>query len=99
MPDHPKARKVYFTAFAAGVLAAVGCNQSAVPPPADTPAPAVGVVHAQRKALKRVVEQPGTIQAYEEAQLFARVPGYVRLFHHSEGRIAHDIGQKIRGPK
>ena len=27
------------------------------------------------------MEQPGTIQAYEETQLFARVPGYVRLLH------------------
>jgi multidrug efflux pump subunit AcrA (membrane-fusion protein) len=45
-----------------------------------------------------VVEQPGTIQAYEETLLFARVPGYVRLFHDRDGRIIHDIGRRIHGP-
>jgi multidrug efflux pump subunit AcrA (membrane-fusion protein) len=38
-----------------------------------------------------VVEQPGTVMAYEETQLFARVPGYV-------GKVHFDIGQKVSGP-
>jgi multidrug efflux pump subunit AcrA (membrane-fusion protein) len=101
MRDHQAARKTWLVAVAAAMVAAVGCNQSAPPPgPAVSRAPAsVGVVHPQRKALKRVVEQPGTIQAYEETQLFARVPGYVRLFHESDGRITHDIGRTVGGPK
>ncbi len=88
-------------ALAFGMLAA-GCNQSATSPgPATSGAPstAISVVKPQRKALARIVEQPGTIQAYEETQLFARVPGYVRLFHDRDGRIIHDIGQTIHGPK
>jgi multidrug efflux pump subunit AcrA (membrane-fusion protein) len=102
MRKNDTARKTCLAALASAMLTAVGCSQSAAPsgPPASgTPSTAVSVVHPQRKALKRVVEQPGTIQAYEETQLFARVPGYVRLFHDKDGRIIHDIGRKIRGPK
>jgi hypothetical protein len=85
----------------AGLLAAMGCKQS--PAPQDTAsgpaAKTIAVVHPERKALRRVVELPGTIQAYEETYLFARVPGYLRLFHNSKGRIIHDLGREIRGPK
>jgi HlyD family secretion protein len=85
-----------------GTLIAIGCGQSAAPSGLSTsgaPSTAVSVVEPQRKALTRLVEQPGTVQAYEETQMFARVPGYVRLFHDSDGRIIHDIGQTVRGPK
>ncbi len=102
MRENHTARNICLAALAAGMLTAVGCSQSAAPPGSSasgTPSAMVNVVHPQRKALKRVVEQPGTIQAYEETQLFARVPGHVRLFHDSDGRIIHDIGRKIRGPK
>ncbi len=88
--------------LAAGLLSAFGCGQSTAPNGTAATAAlptTVSVIHPQRKVLKRVVEQPGTIQAYEETLLFARVPGYVRLFHDHEGRILHDIGRKIRGPK
>src|SRR5262249_26092326 len=83
-------------------LGAAGCNRSAAPSgPAksETPSTTVSIVHPERKVLKRVVEQPGTLQADEETLLFARVPGYVRLFHDKDGRIIHDIGRKIQGPK
>jgi RND family efflux transporter MFP subunit len=59
----------------------------------------VSVVRPQWKAVRRWVEQPGTIQAYEETQLFARIPGYVRLARDNEGRLVHDIGRKVAGPK
>src|SRR5258708_3774703 len=89
-------------AVAAGMLTAIGCTKSPAPSrqaSSGSSTITVSVVHAQRKALKRVVEQPGTVQAYEETLLFARVPGYVRLFHDKDGRIIHDIGRKIHGPK
>jgi RND family efflux transporter MFP subunit len=59
----------------------------------------VEVVSPQRKSLRRVVEQPGAVQAYEETHLFARVPGYVRLEQEADGRIRFDIGRPVRGPK
>jgi RND family efflux transporter MFP subunit len=61
----------------------------AAPPPA---AAAVTVVKPQRRALKRTVEQPGTVQAFEEAPLFAKLPGYVR-------KVPVDIGDRVRGPQ
>jgi multidrug resistance efflux pump len=54
----------------------------------------VSVISPQRKSVQRVVEQPGTIQANEETQLFVRVPGYIRKL-----RPEIDIGYRIRGPK
>lgn len=51
-----------------------------------------GTTFPQWKAIKRVVEQPGTIEAHEQTDLFARVPGYVNKVH-------VDIGQKVEGPK
>jgi RND family efflux transporter MFP subunit len=82
-----------------GILAAAGCDRPN-PPAADAKAgaaapsapAAASIVHPQRKALRRVVEQPGTIQAYEETPLIAKLPGYVR-------KVNADIGQKVRGPK
>jgi multidrug efflux pump subunit AcrA (membrane-fusion protein) len=88
--------------LSAAMLVALGCNRSAAPSgqaKSETPSTTVGIVHPERKVLKRVVEQPGTIQADEETLLFARVPGYVRLFHDKDGRIIHDIGRRIQGPK
>jgi HlyD family secretion protein len=81
------------------LLVAAGCNQA---PDASTSAkttvPVIAEIHPERKSVERVVEQPGLVQAYEETQLFARVPGYVRLPLDGKGRIVHDIGRPIRGP-
>jgi HlyD family secretion protein len=53
---------------------------------------AIAVVHPKRQSLRRVVEQPGAIQAHEESQLFGRIPGFVSKVH-------FDIGQSVLGPK
>jgi multidrug efflux pump subunit AcrA (membrane-fusion protein) len=71
---------------------AAGCSQTAPDKGKKETgsAPAtVAVVHPQKKALRHVVEQPGTVQAYEETQLYARVPGYVGKWH-------ADIGQNVK---
>jgi HlyD family secretion protein len=102
MRDNQSAPQTRLVALAVAMITAAGCTSSSAPPGPSvsaSPPPTVGVVHPQRKALKRVVEQPGTIQAYEETMLFARVPGYVRLSYDREGRIIHDIGRIIRGPR
>ena len=79
---------------AGGLQLTTGCNRQA-PPPASTgapSAPAVTVVKLERKAVTRVVEQPGSMQPFEETELFARVPGYVN-------RVADDPDKKDRpGP-
>ena len=79
----------------------IGCSPPAAPSNMATSKPAsapVAIVQPQRKSIKRVIEQPGMVQAYEETQLFARVPGYVRLPLDAQGRILVDIGHKVRGP-
>jgi len=64
----------------AGISA--GCNRTAAPPAGGgantTTAPAVTVVKPERRAVKRVVEQPGAVQPYEETSLHARLPGFVK---------------------
>jgi multidrug efflux pump subunit AcrA (membrane-fusion protein) len=52
------------------------------------------VVHPERKSIRRLVEQPGSVQAYEETLLYARVPGFARRL-----RREVDIDYKMRGPK
>src|SRR5262245_5097163 len=88
---------------AAFALTAAGCHGSVATQPDTATAAAksgpVPVGSPERKSLRRVIEQPGTVQAYEEAHLFARVPGYVRLPLGEDGQIVSDIGHKIRGPK
>lgn len=81
-----------------GGLSLAGCGPAvavAVSPPA--PASAAGRVVVEslkpvKVSLRRMVEQPGTIEAFEETRLFARVSGYV-------GKVAVDIGDRVRGPK
>jgi len=45
----------------------------------------------RRTALIRKVEQPGTVEPFEETQIFAKVPGFV-------SRVNADIGQRVKGP-
>lgn len=64
------------------VLAAIGCQHS----PADVPPPVsdherssrVAVVHPERAAIHREVSEPGTVEAFEETPVFAKVSGYVK---------------------
>jgi HlyD family secretion protein len=51
--------------------------------------PAVKVVHAQYRTLKRTVEQPGVIGAYERTALYAKVSGFVDKWN-------VDIGDRVK---
>lgn len=78
------------------LLAAAGCNPPVREgkPAAPAASAPVKIVAAKpvRQAMKRIVDQPGSIQPFDETELFARVGGYV-------GRIHADIGKKVRGPR
>jgi multidrug efflux pump subunit AcrA (membrane-fusion protein) len=69
-----------------------GCQQAA---PASTPelpsaeASAIRTARPQRRALRRVVEQPGQIEGYEQTALAARIAGYV-------ARLNVDIGDRVK---
>jgi HlyD family secretion protein len=72
------------------VLAA-GCDKPAPPPApaAASAAPAITLVEPVKRPVKRVVEQPGAVVAYEEADLFAKIPGYVQ-------KVSADIGLRVK---
>lgn len=61
-------------------------NAAAQPPIKVTP------IKPVKKSLVRMVEQPGQIEAFEVAPLFAKVTGYVQ-------KLNVDLGDEVRGPK
>ncbi len=70
-----------------------GCSHPK-PPPASPLSldPAVKVVHAQYRTVKRTVEQPGVIGAYERTALYAKVSGFVAQWN-------VDIGDRVKKGK
>ena len=74
-------------------IAVCGCSRSS--PTSGTaggsPSAAFHLVHPQKKALPKVIEQPGTVHAYESAPLYAKLAGFVKKVH-------VDIGDAVEGP-
>jgi multidrug efflux pump subunit AcrA (membrane-fusion protein) len=74
------------------LLSGLACGCSKPDPPPASPInldPPVKVVHAQYRTVKRTVEQPGVIGAYERTALYAKVSGFVRKWH-------VDIGDRVK---
>lgn len=69
-----------------------GCGRTAPDTPADDAAVKVDIVQPIKRSLTRIVEQPGSVQPYEETQVLARVAGYA-------SKVLVDIGQRVKGPK
>jgi multidrug resistance efflux pump len=71
----------------------IGCNRKPAPAVSVPPAPEkkIEVVKPAMRAVKREVEQPGTVQAFEETVLQARITGFV-------GTIEEDPDKKARPP-
>jgi len=74
-------------------VAGTGCNRTSptAGKAATGPAPAFSAIHPQKKALPKVVEQPGTIQAYESTPVYAKLAGFVK-------KVNVDIGDPVDGP-
>src|SRR5437588_7534340 len=95
--DWPFGISVLLGAAAALLLAvAPGCNPSSKgsPTPSAEPAagqeiPTVTVVKPERTTLRRTIRQPGSIQAFEQTPIFAKIAGYVRKWQ-------VDIGDHVR---
>src|SRR5262245_19800925 len=68
-------------ALAVALLSA-GCERPSsgdVGPAASAPPVArVEVVHPERQTVRRTVGEPGQLQAFETAEVHARIPGYVK---------------------
>lgn len=59
-------------------------EESAAPAP-----PSVTIVQPARRTLQRIVEQPGWIQAFERAPLYAKISGYVQKVNVEIGSRVH----------
>lgn len=87
-----------------GLACAAGCSRPApAPAPPAVAAPAISVVNPEMRAVKRVVEQPGAVKAFEETVLFAKIAGHVRTIADDPlkaDRPPHDrtvdIGSRVR---
>src|SRR5262245_23594123 len=79
----------------ATVAAAVGCNRpaggpaAAGQPEARTGPAEVKTVRPQRKTIRRTVEQPGHVEAFEQAPLQVKIAGFVRT-------VRVDIGDRVK---
>jgi HlyD family secretion protein len=83
-------RRIWLTLLLLPGFACGGC--SAPKPPSASPislSPTVKVVHAAHRTVKRTVEQPGVISAYERTALYAKVSGFVRKWN-------VDIGDRVK---
>jgi RND family efflux transporter MFP subunit len=70
---------------------ASGCNHKSEASAAPTPAakPTVTTVHPERRTLRHTIEQPGTVEAFEQAPLYAKISGYVKA-------VNVNIGARVR---
>lgn len=84
-------RRLVFAAIALGL--ATGCPQQTNTPAAQANSPPAKsapflVVRAEKKAIPRPIEQPGSIHAFESAPIHAKLAGHVK-------RVAVDLGDKV----
>src|SRR5262245_59249418 len=78
---------------AAALLVMIGCQPSAPAPTQQQPADnSVTTARPERKTIRRTVEQPGYIEAFEQTPIYAKIPGYVEVYK-------KDIGDKVLGPQ
>lgn len=87
------------------VLSAAGCSRPSPTPAASAPAsgPAVSVVKPEKRPVTRAVEQPGSVQAFEETVLYPKIPGYVRALSADPAKATRqlhdrliDIGSRVK---
>ena len=82
-----------------------GCNRQPPAASGSAPvvAPVVSVVKPEKRPIKRVVEQPGSVQAFEETQLLAKFPGYIKYLAADPDKASRpaydrliDIGSRVK---
>jgi HlyD family secretion protein len=87
-------RMIYLLILPTCVAALAGCNrhEAATSEAKKTSAErTVTLVSPEKRTIKRVIDQPATIEPFEETPLFARIAGYVQKVH-------VDIGDRVAGP-
>jgi HlyD family secretion protein len=77
-------------AFAAMLIAiTAGCNTESAPTAPKADEARVSVIKPQRKTLRYIVEEPGQIEGFEEAPLYAKLAAYVE-------KVNVDIGSEVK---
>lgn len=96
--------KFSFIFFTMQILS--GCNQqpaatSNSAAPAATPA--IAIIKPEQRTIQRIIEQPGTVQPFEETILYPKIPGYVRALTADPEKTKHpahdrfiDIGSRVK---
>ncbi len=82
------------------MTAVAGCGKAPGPNSASVSGGATGqssaapvaTIRPEKKTLRRFCTQPGQVDAFEEAPIYARVEGYVE-------RLLVDIGDRVKGPR
>lgn len=79
-----------------GLLTLGGCNRpnaaSSDSQASQGEAPTVTTLKPARKSLRRIIEQPAFVEAFEETPLMAKLSGYVQKVH-------VDMGDRVKGPR
>lgn len=98
--------ELFLIVGAVAIASTTGCNrQPSAPSGGPTPAtaPPLSVVKPEKRSVKRLVEQPGTVYPFEETVLYPKIPGYVRALTADPdkvGKLAHDrlidIGSRVK---
>src|SRR5437667_12764299 len=83
-----QSRRVALMLAALVVVGATGCGLSSQSPPkapvesaTEPSSAAVSIIKPQRGAIPLSVRQPGSIQAFEQTHIVAKIPGYVRKWN------------------
>ncbi len=80
---------VLFVVIVAGLVTVAGCKRKPAPPAhAAPPTPQITVVKPEMRPVKREVEQPGTVLAFEETALHAKLTGFVESIEEDPEKLA-----------
>ncbi len=96
-PVRPRRHRVWIGA-AAGVaflaIGAVGYTQfhnqspSSSTPGYEQPSPAIKTARAVRQTIRKIIEQPGHVEGFQETPMYVKLPGFVKIWK-------TDIGARV----
>jgi RND family efflux transporter MFP subunit len=69
-----------------------GCGQRKPTGGVAVESPRVTVAKPQRKTIRYTITQPGQVEAFDQARLYAKIPAYVEKY-------LVDIGDRVKGPQ
>src|SRR6187401_2797901 len=86
-------------------LSMMGCGKPTptLGSPTSAKETAISFVKPEKRSLVRIVEQPGSIQAFEETILYPKIPGYIQTLSLDPAKVnrpvhdrAFDLGSRVK---